>query len=313
MRTDSQAAAPPQARASGRGGLLKGHPLDSPAPQEKIAGWHWTEWGCELLGTAFQLFLGFSAVAFFEAPGAPGRAAIPSAGWRLVSIGACFGVLAAIVAISPVGKRSGAHLNPAVTLGFFARKHTHVADLIGYAVAQLCGALVAAAGLGWAWSRWTHQIGNARTSPVLPAWEAVCVEAGLTMALLLVVFTMVSSARTARWTPAVVTGILSGLIWAGAPYTGASMNPARTLGPDLVSGMYPALWVYLVGPPVGALLASWVFGLLARERTTLTAKLFHDEDYPSTQATHLPAKPHPSNRQQAGRVVHPAADSPMSR
>jgi aquaporin Z len=277
---------------------LKGHPQRPAAPQEKVAGWHWTEWACELAGTAFQLFLGFSVVAFFEAPHAPGRAAIASSGWRLVIIGACFGALAAIVAVSPIGKRSGAHLNPAVTLGFFLRKHTHVADLAGYALAQLAGALVAAAALRSTWPSWTRQIDNARTSPspTTPSWAAVGIEAGLTMALLLVVFTMVSSSRTARWTPAVVTGALSGLIWAGAPYTGASMNPARTLGPDLVSGAFPAWWVYLVGPPAGAALAAGAFWLLARERTTLTAKLFHDSDYPSTQRTLLPAKPHPSAR-----------------
>jgi hypothetical protein len=84
--------------------------------------------------------------------------------------------------------------------------------------------------------------------------------------------------------PAAVTGVLSGLIWAGAPYTGASMNPARTVGPDVVSGVYPALWVYLLGPIVGAALAEIAFRLTTRERTTLTAKLFHDSDYPSTNA-----------------------------
>ena len=261
-----------------------------------MAGWHWTEWTCELVGTAFQLYIGFSVVAFFEAPGAPGRSAIDSAGWRLVVIGACFGILAAAVAVSPIGKRSGAHLNPAVTFGFFLRKHTHVSDLAGYGLAQLTGALAAAAALRATWQTWAPQINDARTSPgpTIPGWEAVGIEAGLTMTLLLVVFTMVSSVRTARWTPAVVTGVLSGLIWAGAPYTGASMNPARTLGPDIVSGTYAAWWVYLLGPLVGASLAAAVFWLIPRERTTLTAKLFHDSDYPSTQRTLLPAKPHPA-------------------
>jgi aquaporin Z len=190
--------------ASGsRAGPLKGRPTDEAAPQEKLAGWHWTEWASELVGTAFQLFLGFTLVALFEAPYAPGRVVIPSAGWRLVVIGACFEVLAAIVAISPVGKRSGAHLNPAVTFGFFLRKHTHLVDLTGYTVGQLGGALIAAAALQWVWDRWSGQIDNARTSPGpgTSAWEAVGIEAGLTMALLLVVFNMVSSPRTARWTP----------------------------------------------------------------------------------------------------------------
>ncbi len=104
---------------------LTGHPADEPRPQPKVGGWHWTEWGCELVGTAFQLFLGFSVVAVMEAPGAPGRHLIGSGGARLALIGVAFGLLAAVVATSPLGRRSGAHLNPAVTLGFFARGHTH--------------------------------------------------------------------------------------------------------------------------------------------------------------------------------------------
>lgn len=282
---------------------LTGHPRGEPRPQPKVGGWHWTEWGCELVGTAFQLFIGFSVVAVMEAPGAPGPALIGSSGARLVLIGAAFGVLAAIVATSPVGRRSGAHLNPVVTLGFFARGHTHGHDLMGYAVAQAAGALAAAAAFETAWGRWAAEVDDARTTPSgsVDPWLAAGIEAALTLTLLLVIFSMVSSSRIARWTPAVVTGVLSGLIWAGAPYTGASMNPARTLGPDIVSGGYPALWVYFVGPPIGALLAAALFTMLARRRPTLTAKLFHDSDYPSTQRTTLPAKPHHGSGQRAGR------------
>ena len=273
---------------------LAGHPDDEPRPQSKVGGWHPAEWACEFIGTAFQLLLGFSVVAVLEAPGAPGTELIGSSALRLVLIGVAFGVLAAIVALSPLGRRSGAHLNPAVTLGFFARGHTHLHDLIGYVIAQIAGALVAAAGFAALWGHWAAELDDARTAPAgtVDPWAAAGIEAALTLGLLVVIFAMVSSHRTARWTPAVVTGALSGLIWAGAPYTGASMNPARTLGPDIVSGGYPALWVYFLGPPVGALLAAGLFTLIARERPTLTAKLFHDRDYPSTQRTELPAKPH---------------------
>ena len=286
---------------------LTGHPEDEPRPQPKVGGWHWTEWLCELVGTAFQLFLGFSVVAVMEAPGAPGPELIPSSGARLVLIGVAFGLLAAVVAVSPLGRRSGAHLNPAVTLGFFARGHTHAHDLVGYTLGQAAGALAAAAGLAAAWGSWAEGVHDARTAPSagVGPWVAAGIEAGLTLVLLFVVFSMVSSSKTARWTPAVVTGVLSGLIWAGAPYTGASMNPARTLGPDIVAGGYGGLWIYFLGPPVGALLAAGLFTVLARGRTTLTAKLFHDRDYPSTQRTLLPAKPHRGSAQTAGRADVP--------
>jgi len=288
-------------------GRLKGHPNDAPAPQPKATGWHLTDWGCELVGTAFQLFVGFGVVAVLEAPQSPATGALP--GWaRLVLIGVAFGVLAAAVALSPLGRRSGAHLNPAVTLGFFLRKHTPWRDLLGYAAAQTIGALIAAFGFRAAWQEWASGVHGARTVPAsgIPGWGVAGIEAALTFGLLTVVFTMVSSARTARWTPAVVTGALAGLIWAGAAHTGASMNPARTLGPDIATGSYSVLWAYFVGPLAGAAVAAAGFALLGRERQTLTAKLFHDPQYPSVHATSLPAKPHRGTNQTAGRSDAPA-------
>ena len=287
-------------QATGQRGL-KGHPDDTPTPQPKATGWHVTDWGCELVGTAFQLFVGFGVVAVLEAPDSPMPALLPA--WsRLVLIGVAFGVLAAAVALSPVGRRSGAHLNPAVTLGFFLRKHTPVRDLAGYAVAQVAGAIAAAYAFSAAWQRWANGVHGARTAPEhgLPLWGVVAIEAALTFGLLSVVFAMLSSERTARWTPAVVTGALAGLIWAGAAHTGASMNPARTLGPDLATNTFPALWTYFAGPCAGAMLAAALFSLPGRTHQTLTAKLFHDPQYPSVHATQLPAKPQRGTNQVSG-------------
>lgn len=271
---------------------LKGDPVKAIAPQPKTGGWHWVEWACEFGGTFFQLFLGFGAVALLESPLAPGRHTISSGGLRLVLIGVAFGLLAAAVALSPIGRRSGAHLNPAVTAGFWARGHTHRDDLIGYVAGQTLGAIAAAGCFVLVFGDWARTAGAARTEPAqgLPLWGAAIIEAALTCGLLLVVFAMVSHPRLARLTPAAVTGWLPFLIWAGAPHTGASMNPSRTLGPDLVTATFPALWVYLIAPVVGALAAAELFNLVPR-RTTLTAKLYHDSSYPTTQRSHLPAKP----------------------
>lgn len=221
------------------------------------------------------------------------RADVSPAGLRLVLIGIAFGLLAAAVALSPIGRRSGAHLNPAVTVAFALRGHTKLRDVCGYAVGQVAGATIAAGAFRAALPRWASTIDSARTAPEagLPAWGAVAIEAGLTAGLLLTVFLMVSSPRTARWTPAAVTAVLSGLIWAGANHTGASMNPARSFGPDVVTGTFPVFWAYVVGPICGALAAVALFAGF-RGRRTLTAKLFHDPDYPSVHATTLPAKPH---------------------
>lgn len=289
------------ATAARHGARLKGHAADRPAPQPKAQGWHPIDWACEAVGTFVQLFLGLGIVALLESPRSAATAALPA--WaRLVLIGVAFGVLAAGVAVSPVGRRLGAHLNPVVTLGFVLRRHTPVRDAVGYALGQFAGAVAAAFAFRAAWQEWATSVSGARTAPEvgLAPWAVAGIEAGLTLGLLLTIFAMVSSARTARWTPAVVTGALAGLIWAGAPHTGASMNPARTFGPDLATQHFAALWAYVVGPALGACLAAASFTTFARHRRTLTAKLFHDSDYPSVHATRLPAKPHHDAGQRSG-------------
>jgi aquaporin Z len=293
-------------RDDGRRGRLKGRPEDQAAPQPKAAGWHPVDWACEFAGTAFQLTAGFSVVALLESPRSPATAALPP--WlRLVLIGIVFGALAAAVALSPVGRRSGAHLNPAVTVGFWLRGHTPSRDALGFVAAQTAGALVAAGVFSCTLGSWASSVKDAQTlpQPRLHLAAAAGIEAALTFGLLMTVFVMVSSPRTAKWTPALVTGALAGLIWVGAPHTGASMNPARTFGPDVVASSFGALWCYIVGPVLGAAVAAGVVTLVTR-RPTLTAKLFHDPEYPSVHATLLPARPH------SGTTPRPAKDSPTA-
>ena len=260
-------------------------------PQPRTGGWHFAEWASELVGTFLLLFLGFSAVVALTSPSSPVHGDVPWSGLRLVAIGLAFGLLVAAIALSPLGRRSGAHLNPAVTLGFWLRGHVHSHDLAGYTIGQLLGALAATALLRGVWGNWASRIDDAATIPTVSAPAAAGIELGLTAALVLAVFGFLSSTRTARWTPAAVVVALPVLIRIGAPYTGASMNPARTIGPAVVSGNYQSLWVYLVGPFAGAACAVLALRLLAPGRETLTAKLFHDQRYPSTVKTLLPAQP----------------------
>lgn len=268
------------------------HQVPATAPQPAAGGLHWRPWAAELGGTAFQLFLGFSLVVVLVAPSSRFAGLIPGGGPTRLVIGLGFGVLAALVAISPPGRLSGAHLNPAVTFAFWIRGHVHPIDLLGYTVAQTAGAFVAAGLVHVLWGQKAARLHDVATFPVSAAWQAFLAEALLSAALLVVVFALVSHQSTARFTPAVVAVLLSGLIWAGGPYSGPSMNPARSLAPDTTSGAFSGLWIYLVAPMVGAALAVAVFRIVLPNAETLTAKLFHDERYPTSLASALPAQPH---------------------
>lgn len=221
---------------------------------------------------------------------------------RLLLTGLLFAGAGSILAISPLGRRSGAHLNPVVTLAFWTQHKVHPHDVAGYLAGQLLGAIAGTAVLGALWGEQARAVHLGATSPGLGVSDgrAVLIEAAMTAVLVLVILLMTSSAATARWTPLVLWPLIATLVWQGAPYTGTSLNPARSLGPALLAPLLDPYWVYIAGPLLGGALAVGVFALL-RERQVLTAKIFHDPRYASTLASSLPVAL-PSTR--AGRVLH---------
>jgi aquaporin Z len=204
--------------------------------------------------------------------------------------GLLFAGCGSLVAISPIGRRSGAHLNPSITVAFWCRRHLTGGDALGYVVAQCLGAMCGAGLVRLAWGSKAMSVRDGVTLPGrgILSIEAIGIEALMTGLLVLVVFSFVSSDRSARWTPAAVWIVVAVLVWRGAPYTGTSLNAARSLGPALVSGIWTDFFVYLVGPMVGALAAVALWVLVPRE--TLTAKLFHDPRYPSVLRSLLPVE-----------------------
>lgn len=243
-----------------------------------------------MAGTAILVFFGLSAVVFDFGPHSPLARVLPAVSWRLLVTGVLFASGGALVTVSPLGRRSGAHLNPAVTLAFWLQRHLHPHDLAGYVIAQAAGAVAGTALLRLVWRWRAAAVGYGRTAPghgVGPA-GAVGLEAAMTAALVLTIFGFVSSARTARWTPLAVLIVVAVEVWQVAPYTGTSLNPARSLGPVVIGGDWAGYWVYLAGPLAGAVaaVAAWA----AVPRATLTAKLFHDARYPSVLRSLLPVR-----------------------
>jgi len=204
---------------------------------------------------------------------------------RLLLTGLLFAGTGSLLAISPLGRRSGAHLNAVVTLAFWTQRKGHPHDVAGYVGAQLLGAVLGTAAVAGLWGGEARAVHLGATAPRrgLTGPAAMLVEAAMTAVLVLVLLLMTSSARTARWTALVLWPVIAaGLVWQGGPDTGTSLNPARSLGPALL-GPY---WVYVAGPLLGGAVAVAGFALL-RDRQVLTAKLFHDPCYRSTVGTSL--------------------------
>ncbi len=157
--------------------------------------------------------------------------------------------------IYTIGETSGAHLNPAVTVAFAARGHFPWLRVPGYLLAQLGGAVLAA-GLLRALFGSAERSGGTFPGPGIAAWTALVMEIVLTFGLVTVILGTASGARNVGHNAAIAVGgyvALAGL-WA-SPVSGASMNPARSLGPALVSGDLHVAWIYLAGPFTGGLIA----------------------------------------------------------
>lgn len=243
---------------------------------------HWPEYGAELLGTAILVFVGLSAVVFNMGQGLPMEHLIPDQSIRLLITGLLFAGSGSLVAISPLGKLSGGHVNPAVSLAFWAQGKMHHHDIVGYIVGQVLGAIMGAALLVFVWGRYAASVTNGMTlpGPTYPLWYVFLAEVSMTCLLVLSIFIFVSSHRLMRWTPLMTWLLVATMVWLESSISGTSLNPARSIGPALVTWFWQDQWLYWIAPPLGALLAVGAFRLLTfGERKLLTAKLFHVPHY----------------------------------
>ena len=206
----------------------------------------------EAIGTFALVFAGCGAIMVDAKTGALGH----------VGVAITFG-LVIMVMIYALGHVSGAHFNPAVTLSFAVARHFPRRHVPLYWAAQLGGAVLAATIL-------RGSLGDiARVGATYPSgsdgqaflWEAV-----LTFFLMLVIMAVATDTRAVGEAAAIAVGGTVGLdAMFGGPITGASMNPARSLGPGLVTGDLHAIWIYLLAPVVGALIAAVAYAFVRGE------------------------------------------------
>ena len=168
-------------------------------------------------------------------------------------------VMAMIYAWGPL---SGLHINPAVTFGFTARGVFPARWVLPYWAAQFAGAICAAFFLQ---AMFTHVVagGNYPISKPGGDWRSLVMETVLTAILASVILNTATGARSIGHNAAIAVGSTVALLGLFAsPISGASMNPARTLGPDIVAANFTGWWVYLVGDAIGALIAGGLIGLV---------------------------------------------------
>lgn len=220
--------------------------------------------------------------ALIEHPASPVRSALADGELRRALIGLAMGLTAIAIIYSPWGMRSGAHLNPAVTLTFLRLGKIAPADAIGYVLAQFAGgaAGVAAAAVVLG----APVIGHETVSYVVtrpgPAGVGVAFvgEAFISALLMGTVLVVSNLPRLNRYTGLFAGALVATYITFEAPLSGMSMNPARTFGSAANAMSWDALWIYFIAPPLGMLVAAELYVRRAGIAAVRCCKLHHEND-----------------------------------
>lgn len=208
----------------------------------------------EFLGTALLVFVGTSAAVAGPVLGPPI--------FDLMAVILAFGlVLVALVAA--FGHVSGCHLNPAVTLGLAVTGRFPWPAAAGYVVAQLAGGVAGARAtwLGYGGRAYDPgRLGATVLTEGVPPWRGFLVALLVTFLLVLVVVSVATNDRAESAVAPIAVGFaLAAAIFVAGPLTGGAVNPARAFGPDLLSGNVEALWIYLLAPTLGGVLAAVLY------------------------------------------------------
>jgi aquaporin Z len=237
---------------------------------------HWPEYLMEAAELGIFMISAAVFTILLYHPASPAVRAISPEFLRRVLMGLAMGLTLVAIVFSPWGKQSGAHMNPAFTLTFYRLGKVAPCDAVFYTIAQFVGGVAGIAVVElFATKLLAHPSVN--YAPTLPgssgAGLAFLAEALISFVLIVVVLTVSNTQKLARF-----TGLFAGacvatfIIWE-SPYSGMSMNPARTLGSAVPSGLWTALWIYFLAPPLGMLAAAAAYKNL--NRRVACAKYHH--------------------------------------
>ncbi len=256
---------------------------------------HWPEYLIEAwaLG-AFMVSAGVFATAF-DYPGSPLHDAISDGNVRRALVGIAMGLTAIALIYSPWGKRSGAHMNPAITLAFLRLKHVARWDAAFYILAQFIGGtlgvLLVRSVLGDAFAQ--PPVAHVVTMPAHGAAIAFAAEFGISFLMMTMVLRVANSARFMRYT-GLWAGVLVALfIGFEAPYSGTSMNPARSFASAFPAGQWTGLWIYFVAPVLAMQAAVALHLKLRGAASVQCSKLLHTADQRCIHCGYEPAEARP--------------------
>ncbi|MEV4333330.1 aquaporin [Streptomyces sp. NPDC049597] len=211
-----------------------------------------------------MLFTVVTAVRWMAGPGTPLADLFPTLTSQLVAMGLLVGVIVVLVLGPSMRRETAGHLNPAVTIGLWLLRVFPVQAVLPFVVAQLAGSV---AGVGLARLAWGDAAARVGDAALMPAadWSTGAVfaaEAGAMAVIMLIVAFAGTRPHLLTYLPAVVGACVAAVIIFLGPLSGGGANPARQFGPALVSGTTGLLWVYVLAPVAGSLLAALVAGLL---------------------------------------------------
>ncbi len=209
----------------------------------------------ELLGSFLFFTIGYASVAAFAV------ASAPTPNLLVVPFSFGFGLLAAIFAFGHV---SGGHFNPAVTVAMILDKRTTPADAVGYIIAQIIGAIAAGAVVLIAVSQEAVKAGITKPGTGITDIGALILETVFTAGFIAVI--LAATKRAPALAPLAIPLTLVAIHFATATLSGASVNPARSIGSAVVGGDLGQLWIYLVAPIVGAVLGWAAYQVIDGDR-----------------------------------------------
>ncbi|ALO99644.1 Pore-forming membrane protein [Streptomyces hygroscopicus subsp. limoneus] len=242
-----------------------GEPYEPPRGLEtQAAGARWVVLGrpvssylAEALGSAWLVLAALTAVSFTMRADGRYLSSWPLTA-RLAVVGLAVGGSVAVFSLTPPGKESGAHLNPAISLFMTLRGVLGVTDLVAYSAFQLGGSVLGVLAARGIWGERVTAVHDGLIQPG-PGWDdpvVVVLGESLSTAVLLWVLAAMTARPRPRSTPWVVGAVVWALITTTGSRTGAGFNPARNFGPHVVSGDYHLFWAYMSAPLAGALVAA---------------------------------------------------------